>query len=331
MVSGGRYLVRVLLIAAALGLCVGGPGPARGGGTPIGFVSLPARGTLAVIALPNGGILAHIKVTGKPDAVAASMNGRRVLVASPAAGAVTEIDGIHHRILQIFRGIGRPVDVAFDYEPPVGIVTPRYAFVLEQARGTLAVLDLAHGRIASRIAVGVHPKQIAVDGSTLWIAHAESGLLTRVDVAPPTKPRLLAGVDSGGKLAALVADPELQSVFVAFRHSGVVARYADGGARAKAAYRTTIARAPLAGLAVALPQFLIAADRHGVLHLMREQNGRRVSKLRGPLGIRSLDVYGGWLVAILPRTLRLLGVPDGAMRSSVSLGSRLGGFAWAVL
>ena len=64
---------------------------------------------------------------------------------------------------------------------------------------------------------------------------------------------------------------------------------------------------------------------------MREQNGRRVSKLRGPLGIRSLDVYGGWLVAILPHTLRLLGVPDGAMRSSVSLGSRLGGFAWAVL
>ena len=48
MVSGGRYLVRVLLIAAALGLCVGGPGPARAGGTPIGFVSLPARGTLAV-------------------------------------------------------------------------------------------------------------------------------------------------------------------------------------------------------------------------------------------------------------------------------------------
>src|SRR5437870_7330138 len=99
MMSGGRPLVRVLLIASALGLCVGGPAPASAGGTPIGFVSLPARGTLAVVALPDGGTLARVKVTGKPAAVAASMNGRRVLVASPAAGAVTEIDGIHHRIL----------------------------------------------------------------------------------------------------------------------------------------------------------------------------------------------------------------------------------------
>lgn len=330
MVTGRRQIGRALLITL-LAVFVVGPGPARAGGTPIGFVSLPARGTLAIVALPNGGTLAHITVPGQPTAVAASINGRRVLVTSPAAGAVTEIDGIHHRVLRIFADLGYPVDVAFDYAPPIGLVTPRYAFVLERARGSLAVLDLGRGRIASRLGVGAHPEQMAVDGTTLWIAHANSSTLTRVDVTAPAKPRLLASVSSGGNVTALVADPELDSVFVSFRNSGVVARYLDGGAGARNGFRTTIAPTPLAGIAVGLPHLLIAADQQGVLHLAREQNGRRLSQLHAPVGIKSLDVYGGWLVATLPRGLSLLGVPDGSMRTFVPLGTRVGGFAWAVL
>jgi hypothetical protein len=76
---------------------------------------------------------------------------------------------------------------------------------------------------------------------------------------------------------------------------------------------------------------LIAADQHGVLYLVREQKGRCLSQLHAPFGIRSLDVYGGWLVATLPRALSLLGVPDGSMRTSVPLGTLVGGFAWAVV
>jgi hypothetical protein len=85
-----------------------------------------------------------------------------VLVASASAGAVTEINGVQHRVLRVFHGFARPVAVAFDYEPPLGLVTPRHAFVLEQGRGTLAVLDLVHGRIASRVSVGTHFESEAV-------------------------------------------------------------------------------------------------------------------------------------------------------------------------
>jgi hypothetical protein len=330
-VSGRRQHLRAPLIVAAFAVLVAGSGSARAGGTPIGFVSLPARGMLAVIALPNGGTLARIHVPGKPTAVAASVNGRHVLVTSPAAGTLTEIDGIHHRVVQIFHGLAHPVDVAFDYEPPVGITTPRYAFVLERTRGTLAVFDLARGRVASRLIVGAQPEQLAVDGTTLWIAHANSTALTRVDVTAPVRPRLLARVDVGNPVASLVADPELRSVFVSFRGSGIVARSVDGGARARPVYRTRIARRPLAGITLALPHLLIAADHHGALYLVREQSGRSLSQLHGPDGIRSLEVYGGWLVAILPRALALLAVPDGSMRTTLSLESRVGAFAWAVL
>src|SRR5439155_3174816 len=143
----------------------------------------------------------------------------------------------------------------------------------------------------------------------------------------------LASLDSGRAVAALVADPELCSVFVAFRGSGIVTGYrdGDGDGGVRLGYRATISRTPLAGIAVALPRLLIAADRGGVLHLVHEENGRQGSRLRGPLGIHSLDVYGGWLVAILPRRLSLIGVPDGSLRTSVPLESRVGGFAWAIL
>ena len=254
-----------------------------------------------------------------------------MLVASPDAGAVTEIDGIHPRMLRIFHGFGRPVAVAFDYEPPIGIVTPRYAYVLDQARGTLDVLDLARGQIVSRLAVGAQPDQIAVDATIVWIAHAASGMLTRVDASAPARPRLLRGVESGGIIAALVADPESRSVYATSSGSGVVTRYLEAGAGVRRGYRTRVTREPLDGLALALPNFLISADQHGDLFIFDKQNGRPVSRLPIPPGIKALDVYGGWLVAMLPRSLILLGVPDGSMRTSVRFRESLGGFAWAVL
>ncbi len=285
-----------------------------------------------MIELPNGGRLARIRVPGEPTAVAASVNGRRVLVASPNAGTVTEIDGVHHRVLRIFRALAHPVAVALDYEPPVGIVTPRYGFVLERGRGTLAVLDLERGRIASRLAVGARPEQIAVDGTTLWVAHAGSATLTRVDVSARAAPRMLASLHlAGGASVALSADPELDSVFVSVRRSGLIARYVDGGPRARRIYMARIPGGPIAGIAVAAPHLLIVAEEHGVLDVMREQTGRRLARLRGALDTRALDAYGGWLVAIRPRGLNLVGVPDGSLRTSVAFASRIGGFAWSVL
>lgn len=286
---------------------------------------------LAVIELPNGGTLARIPVPGEPTAVAASMNGRRVLVASPTAGTVTEIDGVHQRVLRIFDALARPVAVALDYEPPIGIVTPRYGFVLEQRRGALAVLDLDRGRIARRLAVGARPEQLALDGTTLWIAHAESATLARVDVSTPTRPRMLTSLRVGNAGVSLAADPELHSVFVSLRSSGAIARYVDGDTRSRRVYEATIPGAPIAGIAVAAPDLLLAAGERGALHVLREENGRRLAKLRGARGARALAAYGGWLVAIVPRGLFLLGVPDGSLRTSVPFASRIGGFAWSVL
>jgi hypothetical protein len=321
--------MRALLRATAAFLALTCPGSAGAGGSPIGFVSLPAQKSLAVIALPNGGRLARLPIPGKPAAVAASMNGRRVLVASPSVGAVTEIDGIHPRVLRVYHGFARPVAVAFDYEPPIGNVTPRYAFVLERADGTLTVLDLVRGRLASRLSVGTDPDRLAVDGTTLWVAHADR-TLTRVDVTAPARPHLLETFDADASVAALVADPDSHAVFVASRRSGVVTRYLDGGARARLSYRRSVTGAPLVGLALAPPKLLIAAGRDGTLYVLHEQSGRHVSRLHLTAGIKAVDVYGGWLVARLPRRLALIAVPDGSMRTSVPLETSVGGFAWAV-
>lgn len=321
--------LRVLLLVPALvsaGACAQF---ARAGGTPIGFVSLPQRATLAVVDLPTGGAVARIRVAAGAAAVAAAMNGRRVLVTSPSAGAVTEIDGVHDRVVRVFRGLDRPVAVAFAYEPPVGIVTPRYAFVLEQRRGTLVVLDLVRGRIACRLHVGPRPENLAVDGATVWITHAGGTTLTRVDVTMPTKPRLLPSVEEDGKVIALVADPNLRSVFVADRRAGKVARYVDGDRRAACLLRPCFARgAHGARRRRAEPADRRRPPRRADLHARDDRQGAVAAA--GAAETRSLAAYGGWLVAILPRGLSLVGTPNGSMRSSVPFASRIGGFAWSV-
>jgi hypothetical protein len=318
------------LLALAVMLTLLLPGAAGAGGSPIGFVSLPSEGTLAVVELPGGASIAHVDVPGHPTSVAASVNGRRVLVGSADAGTVTELDGVGVRVLRIFRGFTQPVAVAFDHEAPVGIVTPYYGLVLE-ATGMLDVLDLGSGRIVARLAVGAHPKRFVVEGTTAWIAHRGNGRLTRVNLATPAKPRLLASVNAGAPVAALAADPELRSVFVAFARSGRIVRFVDIGAHARRSYRRAVTTAALVGLALAPNALLVAAEPDGALHLLREQSGRQLSRLQLPTGVEAIDVYGGWLVAILPRSLRLVAVPDGSMRATVPFHNRIGAFAWGVI
>jgi hypothetical protein len=126
--------------------------------------------------------------------------------------------------------------------------------------GHLAVLDLGRGRIASRRPVGAQPDQIAVDGTTLWIAHAGNSTLARVDVSSPAAPRMLASVRTSSAAVALSADPELKSVFVSVRRSALIARHVDGGARPWRAYLVRISAASLAAIAVAAPHLLIVAE-----------------------------------------------------------------------
>src|SRR5207248_3806 len=80
---------------------------ARAGGTPIGFVSLPDRGQLAIIGLPGGGALGTLSLPGRPSTVTASMNGRRLIAVSPDAGAVSQIDGVRQVAVRIYHGFAR--------------------------------------------------------------------------------------------------------------------------------------------------------------------------------------------------------------------------------
>jgi DNA-binding beta-propeller fold protein YncE len=321
---------------AALAVCTLVPGLARAGGSPIGFVSLPARNSVAVLSLPGGGRLASIAVPRSPGAIAASLNGRRVLVASAAAGTVTEIDGVaqaggmRYAVARTFDGFARPVDVAFDFQPPVGVVTPRYGFVLDGSRGTLTVLDLARGRRVAEVGVGRGAARLAVKGTTVWVSHVRSRTLARVDIGNPRAPRALASLDAGGIVSAVLADPYDQSVFVSLRDTPIVTRYVDVDGHAVRVYRRRAGTGSIVGLAVAPPSLLIAADASGRAQILREDTGRSVSRVRVPRGVRAIDVYGSYLVATLPRALAFVAVPDASVRTFVPLGSVPGGFSSAV-
>ena len=84
------------------------------------------------------------------------------------------------------------------------------------------------------------------------------GEVDRIYAGTPTHPLMQRLVPT---VAALVADSDARAVFVAFRSSGAVTCFVDGGARARSSYRRIVGAEPVVGLALASPDLLIAANR----------------------------------------------------------------------
>ena len=112
--------------------------------------------------------------------------GGHVVVAHPAAGALSLLTMRPARVRRVLRGLGAPRYAAI---APDGA----HAFVSDGARGELVVVDLARGRIVAGVEVGAGARHLSLDpaGRTLWIALGSSAAaIAVVDVGDPRRPRL---------------------------------------------------------------------------------------------------------------------------------------------
>jgi DNA-binding beta-propeller fold protein YncE len=133
---------------------------------PEALVTDEAQNRLLAVGLPGGRITQRVPLPDDPEDIAA---GSVVIVVSSQAGAVTVLDRSSLRPIRTFGGFDRP---------HIAAVSPdgQYAYITDDARGTLTVIRLSDLRVTSTIRVGpgAHHLTVSPNERQIWVALGES-------------------------------------------------------------------------------------------------------------------------------------------------------------
>lgn len=175
---------------------------------PIALVTDEAQNLVAVVDLRERTARAFIGIAGGPQYVAAEPGV--ALVTSPGTRTVAILAGQPLRVVKNLTGFDTPrvIEMA-----PGG----RYAFLTDDARGTLDVIDVARRRLVGRVWVGARAHHIGVspDGTRLWIALSERArTIVVLDTSRPARPRVMARFDPGFAAHDVAFSPDGTRVWI---------------------------------------------------------------------------------------------------------------------
>jgi YVTN family beta-propeller protein len=168
------------------------------------------------------------------------------------------------------------------------------AYVTDEARGRLVVIDLQTRRVVARIAVGANPHDVAVGDVALVTHGPENPALTRVDLR---RLRAVGRVAVGGPAHDISEQPDSANVYVTYWDEGAVGGVDWGRGR-------VLWKRPIGTLVhhVQVDHFrgwrLWATDhRRGRSYLLSARNGRVLRTLAGCPGAHHI-AFGGtaWVV-----------------------------------
>ena len=157
------------------------------------FVTAETENRVLVVDLPSGHVLRRIALPRDPEDLATEGIDGTIVVVSAAAGKVTLLDGDTLRALKVVGG--------FD-QPHIASVAPDgdHAYVTDDARGTLTVVDLANLRVTSttRIGAGAHHMSFDMVRSRAWVALGESATtIVVISTARFDHPKVIGRFDPG--------------------------------------------------------------------------------------------------------------------------------------
>jgi sugar lactone lactonase YvrE len=263
-----------LALILAGGLVAAPEAPA--GGTLVAVVADEAAGRLVAVQPITGEELWSTNISAGPHNVAATRDGRLVLVTSPPAGALTIVrlrrPGFRvFTVAALLRGLSSPHDVEI---APDG----RFAYVTEEGAGSVLVVSLTRNRIVRRVAVGARPHDLAVspDGRRVWVTHGPRDTrLTVLETTRPARARVLR------RVAARAGAPHDISfvrdrVWVTYWGSGRVGAYAPATGR----LLFTRPAGELTHHVLAANGRAWVTDHHGARAAVFSRDGRRLRTLR---------------------------------------------------
>ena len=153
--------------------------------SPQALVTDEQQNRLLVVDLPSGRIVRSVSLPPDPEDIAASRNGGVAIVVSSRAGKVTILSGGTLKVIKTFGGF---------QSPHIAAISPdgSYAYVTDDARGTLTVIRLSDMKITDVAAVGggAHHLAFSPTERTVWIALGEDAqqitTLSTVTSRPPS-------------------------------------------------------------------------------------------------------------------------------------------------
>lgn len=240
----------------------------------LAYVALEGDARVAFVDVARGRVLARIPVPAGPHNLAATDDGRIVVVTSPPAGRITIIDGRRFRTLRTIGGFRSPHDVKLAADG-------RTAYVVDERRGTLDTIDLASGRLLRRLPAGAGAHDLA-GGDLAWVTHgSRTAPLALFDLTShPRAPVRTGSLAAFGAAHDAVFAPDTEDVFVTYWQAGVVARIRTGGARVL--WRRTVGTETHH---LAFDGFsgrrLWVTDRAGRVLLLSAGNGAVLKRFRG--------------------------------------------------
>jgi hypothetical protein len=300
----------------------------RSGGSIRAFVVV-AKGTrLAIVDADSRAVISGVTLHQGATRVAATADGHRVLVVNPTGRSVTQIDGVSATVTRVFRGFSRPEGLALAPIGSSGFVGSRYAFVTDEERGLLDVLDLGRGRVVSRIRVGARPTQPVLLGAQLWVAHRSSRMLAVVDVSDPARPSLSAWVNAHGIVSDLAAGNEL-AVYVAYARSGQIGKI-EAPISGRLLFRRRVGR-HIGHIAVDAVGRIWTTEVDRGRATITSPSGRVLRRITVPSGPSALVPVFGWMAVAGHGVLTLIAVPSESLRETVPVGSGTRGVAFSAV
>jgi YVTN family beta-propeller protein len=198
-----------ILVVAALVLATAASA-SKTGGRAVALVTAEQQNQLIALELSSGKVLRRVSLPADPQGVAVGRT--TVVVASPAAGAVTLLSqgqgGL--KVLRTWRDFGAP---------HIAVVDPMrtLAYVTDDSRGELSVIGLEARRIVARVFVGAgaHHMTLGPGGHRLWIALGEqASRVAIVDVTNPFRPWVVRRISLPFVAHDLAFDPDGRRVWV---------------------------------------------------------------------------------------------------------------------
>ena len=163
--------------------------------------------------LTTGRLGKPVKLSGDPDAIAITPNGKTAYVAIYASGTVTPIDLATNTTGKPIKVSGKPLATRFYGQPMAIAITPdgSTAYVANGATSTVTPIDLATNKPGKPIKIsgklGADAIAISVDGTTAYVANQPSGTVTPIYLATGTPEKPIGfghGWDSGFEAIAIV-------------------------------------------------------------------------------------------------------------------------------
>jgi DNA-binding beta-propeller fold protein YncE len=254
------------------------------------LVTAETENRLLVVDLPGGRVVTRVALPSDPEDVAANSGACSTVVVVSAAGrkvSVLDRETMNRR--------GTLGGFAAAHIPEI-VPGGQYAYVTDDARGTVTAISLATPRVTSTIEVGAGAHHLSFDTAhqRAWVALGESArTIVILSTADPSRPRVIGRFDPGFPAHDLSFSPDGARVWVTSATGPDVTVFS--GSDKHVLFRVPVGPPPQ-HVALDGPYAYLSSGYGATIEKVNGATGRILRRAPSPYGSFELAARGGYVV-----------------------------------